>query len=277
VPGGGRDEFGRWAADFNRMADSLQTSIGRLEDAQAQNRRFVADVAHELRTPLTALRGYLGLVRRASGNGSGSPDDTRLLVLAEEQADRLGRLVDELFDVTRADTGRLVVSPEPVSLRQIVDSTVEIARSLTSQQIEVAGVDEALVEIDGPRIQQVLLNLLTNAQRHAPSSPSVNLRVERQRRWLIIEVEDLGPGMPDEIREALFSRFHVDPASPGRGLGLGLYISRQIVNAHGGSIVCDSAPGEGTTFTIRLPLSARGTRRAASGPQPDAATVGAHG
>jgi two-component system CheB/CheR fusion protein len=250
--------------------DTTDLSLRRLQE------EFVAIVAHELRTPLTALRGYIQLLRRtvarseandldgmtgsdvtdgadaASAGASGRSQ--RLLGLAEEQAERLARLVEELFDVTRADTGRLVVSPEPVPLRSIIETTVEIAQSLSDQRIEVEGVDDSLVEVDGPRIQQVLLNLLTNAQRHAASSETVTVRARRLRRWLSIEVEDHGPGMSDELRESLFSRFHVDPSSPGRGLGLGLYISRQIAAAHGGTIEVDSAPGEGTTFTIRLPL-----------------------
>jgi signal transduction histidine kinase len=236
--------------------DTTDLSLRRLQE------EFVATVAHELRTPLTALRGYLGLLRRSGSPaaGSGNDGEPRLLHLAEEQAERLGRLVDELFDVTRANTGRLDVHPEPVSLRAVVVSTVEIAQSLSPQRIEVDGLDESdvEVEVDAQRMQQVLLNILVNAQRHAASAPTVALRVRRQRRHLIIEIEDHGPGMRDEIRERLFSRFHVDPSSPGRGLGLGLYISGQIVKAHGGTIEADSAPGEGTTFTIRLPLSASG-------------------
>jgi two-component system CheB/CheR fusion protein len=230
------------------LHDTTDLSLRRLQED------FVAIVAHELRTPLTALRGYVGLMRRQSGHGTDMND--RLLALTEEQAERLTHLVEELFDVTRAETGRLQVSRQPTSLREVVESTVEIAQSLSDQQIKVEAFDDSLVEIDGPRMQQVLLNILTNAQRHAETSPTVSLRIRRQRRWLVMEVEDHGPGMSDRVRESLFSRFHVDPSSPGHGLGLGLYISRQIVLAHGGTIEADSAPGEGTTFTIRLPISA---------------------
>jgi two-component system, chemotaxis family, CheB/CheR fusion protein len=228
--------------------DTTDLSLRRLQE------EFVAIVAHELRTPLTALRGYLQLL----GRRAVADEELRLVPLAAAQAERLARLLEELFDVTRADTGRLDIQPRPASLRKLVEETVEIAQSLTDQEIRVEGFDDrTIVNVDPARIQQVLLNILTNAERHAASSPTVTVQARRLRRWLSIEVEDHGPGMTDEVRESLFSRFHSGNVAGG-GLGLGLYISRQIVRGHGGTIEADSVPGEGTTFTIRLPLARPG-------------------
>jgi signal transduction histidine kinase len=108
---------------------------------------------------------------------------------------------------------------------------------------------------DRARIQQVLLNLLTNALIHAADSPDVVIRLRRLRRRAEIEIEDHGPGIAAELQDRLFSRFERGGGSEHRGLGLGLYISREIVSAHGGTIEVDSQTGDGTTFTIRLPLA----------------------
>jgi two-component system CheB/CheR fusion protein len=232
--------------------DTTDLSLRRLQE------EFVAVVAHELRTPLTALRGYLQMLNRQVVGEV----DPRLAPRALEQAERLQRLVEELFDVTRADTGRLVVEPRPVRLDDILDQTVEIAQSLAGdQRIEVDRADgDVLVNADPGRLQQVLLNVLTNAIVHASESPDVLVRVRRVRKRAEIEIEDHGPGIAEADRAHLFSRFQQGQAARSRdaGLGLGLYVSRQIVLAHGGTIDVDSEPGEGTTFTIRLPLAGDG-------------------
>ncbi|HEY0443421.1 MAG TPA: CheR family methyltransferase [Candidatus Limnocylindrales bacterium] len=232
--------------------DTTDLSLRRLQE------EFVAVVAHELRTPLTALRGYLQMLNREVAGDV----DQRLAPRALEQAERLQRLVEELFDVTRADTGRLVVEPRPVRLDDILDQTVEIAQSLADgQRIEVErAAGDVLVNADPGRLQQVLLNVLTNAIVHASESPDILVRVRRVRKRAEIEIEDHGPGIAEADRAHLFSRFQQGQAARSRdsGLGLGLYVSRQIVLAHGGTIDVDSEPGEGTTFTIRLPLAGDG-------------------
>jgi signal transduction histidine kinase len=227
--------------------DTTDISLRRLQE------EFVGVVAHELRTPLTALRGYLQMLQRRGRDTGPRP----ILPLAIEQADRLQRLVEELFDVTRVERGGLTIHPEPVGIGRLIDETVEIASGISERhrfRVERPEAD-ILVPADPARIQQALLNLLMNAIVHAPDAPDVDVRVRRLRRRAEIEIEDHGPGIPPGLMGRLFSRFEQGPSTTGRrGLGLGLFIAREIVLAHGGTIDVDSAVGEGTTFTVRLPL-----------------------
>ncbi|HKG56348.1 MAG TPA: CheR family methyltransferase [Candidatus Limnocylindrales bacterium] len=235
--------------------DTTDISLRRLQE------EFVGIVAHELRTPLTALRGYLQMLNRQAA----PPSERPMLPLAIEQADRLHHLVDELFDVTLAGRGGLTVRPAPVPLADIIHDTVEIAQGLSDEQtIKVEELDRNIVVLaDRSRLQQVFLNLLSNALVHAADSPDVIVRVRRLRRRAEIEIEDHGPGIPPDLQTKLFRRFERTPGAR-RGLGLGLYISREIVAAHGGTIDVDSEPGEGTIFTLRLPLAPGGSRKAAA-------------
>jgi signal transduction histidine kinase len=229
------------------------TSDVRLRGLQEE---FVGMVAHELRTPLTALRGYLQMLNRQPSGPGGA--DRHMLQLAIDQADRLHQLVDELFDVTVAGRGGLAVEPALVTLGPLVRETVEVAKGVADgHEFRIEEPDgDLLVLADTARLQQVLLNLLTNAVIHAPDSPDVVIRLRRLHRRAEIEVEDHGPGIPPDVQARLFGRFERGGAQ-GRGLGLGLYISREILTAQGGTIEVDSQPGEGTTFTISLPLAAR--------------------
>jgi len=232
----------------------VETTDARLRRLQEE---FVGIVAHELRTPLTALVGYLQMLQRsAPRDGEG-----RVLALAVEQADRLRVMVDELFDVTRVERGRLSLEPGPVHLAELVDETVAIVARATDRhrfRIEVGDSDaaELVVPVDRQRIQQALVNLLMNAIVHAPASPEIVVGLRSTGGAAEVRVEDQGPGMSPEIRESLFIPPVRGGVRAGRaGLGLGLFITRQIVRAHGGTIEVDSAVGRGTSFTIRLPLT----------------------
>jgi two-component system CheB/CheR fusion protein len=232
-----------------QVNDTTDVSLRRFQD------EFVGILAHELRTPLTALRGYLQMLNR---NPSEPDADGRpMLRLAIDQADRLNRLIDELFDVTLAGRGALAVEPALVALGPLVRETVEVARGLGGgRQLRIEEPEgDLLVLADRARLQQVLLNLLTNALIHAAGSPDVVIRLRRLRGRAEIEVEDHGPGIPPDVQARLFGRFERGGGVQRRGLGLGLYISREIVTAHGGTIEVHSQPGDGTTFTIRLPLA----------------------
>ncbi len=230
------------------VRDTTDISLRRLQE------EFVGIVAHELRTPLTALHGYLQLLQRRPSR------DRDILERAVQQADRLQRMVEELFDVTRVERGRLSITPTPVAIGEVIDQAVDIARRVDGgdRRILVEKEDEDVVlDADGGRIQQVLLNLLLNAFVHAPQSPEIHVRLRKRGRRVEIDVEDRGPGIAPELQASLFSAFEQGSRAAGRfGLGLGLYIAREIVVAHGGTIEVDSAPGAGTTFTVRLPVEA---------------------
>jgi two-component system CheB/CheR fusion protein len=224
-----------------------------------QQEQFLAVAAHELRTPLAVLSGRLQLLlRRLSGNEI----DERLkehAVLALEQARRLEVDVNELLDAARMQFGQLVLEREPIELGAVIHESVTMAEPLTTgQEISMDGAGTPLI-VDGDRrrLQRVLLNLLTNAITHASETERIDVRLARAGNEAVIEVRDTGPGIPEDALDRIFSRFArgVAGRSESGGLGLGLFIAREIVTAHGGAIEAESSPGEGTTMRVRLPLA----------------------
>lgn len=170
-------------------------------------------------------------------------------------------LVNDLLDVSRLRSGHFSLQLAPVDLAPLIANTIELAQFLTETQTVRFETDDQhmMVEGDEQRLQQVLLNLLTNAYRYAPDSANIDVRLRREdARWARIAVQDYGPGIPGADQEDLFARFYQTnerSTDERRGLGLGLFIAKQIVEAHGGTIAVASSPGQGATFTIRLPLT----------------------
>jgi PAS domain S-box-containing protein len=221
---------------------------------------FLTWAGHELRTPLTTLQGYLQLAERRLDAHS----DERLrryLGLALDETRRQGTLVAELVDASRLQSGRLDLQIAPVDLAALVAHTVELAQVLTQNQTLALDIEDEPVMVagDAGRLEQVLFNLLTNGITHAAETERIDIRLRRDGDAAELAVQDQGPGIPAEALETIFTRFaQVDPMQrPGRaGLGLGLFITREIVTAHGGTIAAHSAAGDGATFTVRLPLLA---------------------
>ena len=221
---------------------------------------FLTWASHELRTPLAALQGYLQLAERRLDAGA----DERLrryLDLAIAETRRQASLVAELLDATRLHSGRLELEVAPLDLTALAMHTVELAEVLAQGQTLVVETesDALMVTGDASRLEQVVMNLLTNAITHAPGAGRIDIHLRHDGDMAELVVRDTGPGIPVDALETIFERFaQVEPLQrPGRaGLGLGLYIAREIVEAHGGAITAHSAPGEGATFTVRLPLLA---------------------
>jgi two-component system, OmpR family, sensor kinase len=243
------DEIGRLALTFNQM-------LARLQQAFATQRQFLADASHELRSPLTAIRANVETLRRG-GELQGTEQDETLRVV-EREVDRMGRLVDDLLSLARADAGQ-----EPVLQRLSLDALLlEVyhqQRPLAGRVRLVLGEFEP-VEIDGDpdRLKQLLLNLVDNAFRHTPEGGTVTLDLIHREREAVIRVRDTGAGISPEHLPHIFERFYRIDSARSRemgGTGLGLAISREIVEAHGGRIAVESAPNEGTTFTVALPAS----------------------
>ncbi len=252
-------ELGQLADAFNEMAEHLE----RLEK---QRRAMVSDVSHELRTPLSNLRGWL----EAAQDGVADLDRERMGMLVGETL-LLQDIVDDLQDLALADAGKLRLSPEPVDAGALVEQVVD------SQRLRAAGAglrlvaeagDEAgheagheagsvVVVADRTRLVQVVGNLLGNALRHTPAPGTVTVRARRSGGEAVVEVADTGVGIPAEDLPHVFDRFWRADKSRNRrtgGSGLGLAIVRNLVELHGGSVAVESVVGEGTTFTVRLPL-----------------------
>jgi signal transduction histidine kinase len=247
-----RDEVGQLAAAFNRMA-------GEMEGLERLRRDLVANVSHELKTPISALRAHMENLL----DGVEEPNP-KLLEVMLQQADRLTRLVDQLLDLSRMESGDLALSLEPVQLGRLVDrvlSEVSVARPERARTLAVRNdvpADLPPVEADQERIHQVLFNLLDNAFRFTPDGGSVRVRAALANGWCEVSVEDTGPGIPREHLPLVFERFYrVDPSRSREdgGTGIGLAIARSIVEAHGGKIWAESAGGGGSTFRFVLPTA----------------------
>ncbi|WP_437604598.1 HAMP domain-containing sensor histidine kinase [Sorangium sp. So ce834] len=220
----------------------------------------MAMASHELRTPLVPLRGYLDMLSTLLP-ADGDPRLARFASLARAQSERLERLVEDLVSATRIQTGKFELKLSAVELAPLVSHVAESAQTLgpaPKVHLELpAAAEPMVVNGDAARLEQVLMNLISNAFRHANGSPKIDVRLRHAGSTAELDVEDYGPGIPAADVAHVFSSFYqVDrpkDTSSG-GMGLGLFICKEIVRAHGGQIFVRSAEGKGATFTIRLPL-----------------------
>jgi PAS domain S-box-containing protein len=232
---------------------------GEMKGAVAARDEFVAIATHELRTPLSALQLQLASLQRVMERDPAmSPERLKQgLASARRQAERLGHLVTHLFDVTRISTGRLQLEHEEVDLSALTHRLVaRMEEALAAAGCAAAVLADVPVRarVDKLRVEQVLMNLLTNAMKYAPGQP-LELSVEAGDGTAVIAVRDWGPGVPREEQARIFERFERATGEHARAsLGLGLYISRQIARAHGGELtVEDPLEGSGARFVLRLP------------------------
>jgi two-component system OmpR family sensor kinase len=247
------DEIGHLARSFNQM-------VAQLENAFKRQKQFVADVSHELRTPLAALSGSLEML--LIGADRGDSEATRRLargMYAEVQ--RMHRLVEDLLVLTRLDEGRMVLREDTINVGTVIDKVCDQAQQLArGQEIrrEIAP-DIPPVRADADRLQQVLLNVMDNALKFTSADGCVELSAYREGQTAaIIEIRDNGKGIPLEALPHIFDRFYRADRARSRlpqsvsGNGLGLAIAKELIEAQGGTISISSAPGQGTTVTIRL-------------------------
>ncbi|MFN8597104.1 MAG: ATP-binding protein [Anaerolineae bacterium] len=256
------DEVGRLAETFNFMLD-------RLEGLFKSQQRFIADISHELRTPLTTIRGNVDLLKRMGGADPASLDAIR------GESDRMIRLVGDLLLLAQADAG-LPMRQDAIELDRLAGEVVRqlqvIAGSVTVAMRKDA-TEPVVVSGDADRLRQLLLNLTDNAIKYTPSGGQVTVTVTRDEEWSRVDVSDTGPGIPAEhLRPGasgvplIFERFYRVEKSrsrlaangsasrPGSGTGLGLSIAYWIAQSHNGRIDVRSESGQGTTFTVWLPL-----------------------
>ena len=252
LPGPGLGhEFDQLAETFNQLAD-------RLDSVETTRRRMLSDLAHEMRTPLATLDAHL----EALEDGIRVPDAETLAVLRSSTA-RLGRLAEDMGAVSRAEEGRLSVTPVPTDTRTLVDAAVRVAadRYAAKGVALVEDVEQpAAVTVDPDRIGQVLGNLLDNALRHTPAGGTVTVATTAVDGEAGITVTDTGVGIAAEHLSHLFDRFYrADPARRRQegGSGIGLTIARALVEAHGGTLTASSGgAGTGARFTVHLPTAA---------------------
>jgi signal transduction histidine kinase len=249
VDTGRNDEVGELVLAFNQ-------TLVRLERLFNSQRRFLADVSHELRTPLTVIKGNVGLMRMMN------EVDAESLNSIEAEVDRLTRLVGDLLLMAQAETGRMPLMFEPVEIDDLVFEVFEQMKMLSGgkHDIRIKSIEPAIVNGDRDRLKQVLLNIGSNAVKFTPEGEQIWFNLAVSGNWIQIEVVDRGPGISKEEIQHLFERFYRGDKSRSRtqkdvGFGLGLPIAYWIVRNHGGRIDVDSKAGDGTVFTVWLPIS----------------------
>ncbi len=262
VPVSGPTEVRHLARDFNRMAHQVQAS----RDAQ---RDFVANVSHELKTPLTSIQGYSQAILDGTAADTEAVQNSAKVI--HDEAERMGRMVTELLDLARIESGQVAMRQDPVDLRSLLENVVDRFRLRAEEagialRAQIADLPPVLG--DGDRLAQVFTNLVDNALKHTPSGGTVMVTAQLltpsgvrrlKKAWpraVEVAVSDSGEGIPPEDLSRVFERFYqVDKSRRRTGsVGLGLAISREIVEAHGGSIKAESIVALGTRFTVVLPL-----------------------
>jgi heavy metal sensor kinase len=243
--------------ELDRVAGAFNETLGRLEHAVGEMRQFSAALAHELRTPLAALRGEIELTLRAPG---ASPEQQQAFASQMEEIDRLTRLIDHILTLARAEAGQIRLTSLPVDLGDLVASLVsqlEPIAEARSIAIACERADAVVVQGDPGWLQRLLLNLLDNALKFTTDHGRVAVRVTRDGETARVEVQDSGAGLSPADASRVFERFfRADPARSSRtqGAGLGLSLVQWIAAQHHGTVTVQSRLGEGSTFTVTLPL-----------------------
>jgi two-component system sensor histidine kinase MtrB len=250
VPETSRDEFGVWARRFNAMAETLEHNITRLREAEAQNRRFVADVAHELRTPLAALVAEASILR---DHLDALPAESRRAgELLVSDVGRLRALVDDLMEISRFDAGAEETATEPIDLVALVRTVVARRHPGATLHLPDAPV---VVDTDARRLERIIDNVLDNALEHAPGAP-VDVTVRADAVAATIVVDDAGPGVDPERIGRIFERFYkADPSRHGGSSGLGLAIAAEHAALVGGELRAANRAAGGLTIELRLPVT----------------------
>lgn len=262
VPATGPAEVRDLATNFNRMTEEVQRS-------QATLRQFLANISHELKTPLTSIRGFSEAVL------DGTIDDPegvrRSARIIRDESERVLRLVEELLDLSRIESGQVTMRQEPLDLAELFEHVAEVFALRSEERgvrLVIDAQHERLVRGDVDRLEQVMNNLLDNAFRHTPRGGLIRISSRDIADDAVqVSVSDTGWGIPAEEVPYLFERFYRARstfAEDGRGHGLGLAICREIVRAHGGDIWATSEEGRGTTFVFTLPSAGRAARTSAA-------------
>jgi heavy metal sensor kinase len=244
--------------ELDRLIDTFNRMIGRLEDSFQQMRQFTADVSHELRTPITAVRGQLEV---ALMTARGEEQLREAILTALDEAERLSNFVKAMLQLSQAESGQLVLRKAPQDLCLVIRNILDqfhVSAEEAGLRLAADLPAECIAEIDRIQFERLLSNLLSNAVKYTPAGGTVLVELRANPHRVEIAVEDTGRGIPSEHLPHIFDRFFrvpsVDPSS-SRGLGLGLSFVAWIARAHGGRVDVTSTQGKGSRFLVTLPLT----------------------
>jgi PAS domain S-box-containing protein len=241
-------------------AVAVASDISKVYELERQKDEFLSIASHELRTPLTSLKALTQLTKRQLERAE--VPMAGHLARMERSLVRMQQLIDDLLDVSRIQAGKLAIRPEPCQLQALCQQVVEELGATTARELLFDAPEQPIeVEVDVDRISQVLTNLLSNALKYSPPEYPVTLTLRQEGDKALFAVRDEGSGIPAEELPHIFDRFYRVPGVEVKsgstvGLGLGLYICREIVERHGGHIWAESTPGLGSTFSVSLPMAA---------------------
>ena len=244
-----------------RLYEQEAEMVQQLRNLDQAKSDFVSSVSHELRTPLTSIRGYVEMLIDGDA-GELDAEQQQMLGVVERNADRLLALIEDLLTLSRIESGSFRVAPAPDRLGEITEGLLaEMVAQPSAQGVQLVGeIESDLPPVlgDAGQLERVLMNLLSNAIKFSPDGGRVVVRASVDGDEVVLEVSDEGMGIPMDEQEKLFSRFFRSSAAQERaiqGTGLGLVIVKSIVENHHGRIDVRSLPGDGTTFTVRLPTA----------------------
>ncbi len=242
-----------------RQIDELRRRADHVAELEGMKREFLLLASHELRSPLAVARGYAAMLR----DGSLGPPPERFrpaIGIMEAKLSEISALVDDMLETARLETGNLQLAAKAVDLREVLRTAVEQVRPQVGEKhqlcIEVPG-RPVVVRGDGERLRRIAVNLLDNAVKYSPKGGEVECAVDADERHAALRVRDHGIGIADDARARMFTRFGrivTEETSSIPGTGLGLYLCRELARAHGGDITVESREGEGSTFTVTLPI-----------------------
>jgi len=260
------DEIGILAKTFNDMAKQIETSLEELKKAEKLRREFVANVSHELRTPLTSIRSYAETIADDQAIPQETEEDFLRVIINE--SDRMTKIVQDLLELSRFDSGSTEMTVDEFSLeRSLRDVYAAIALEAKKRNHDLnIELEWRLPKITGDRarIEQVLMNIISNALKYTPDGGRINIYSGSFDGNVWVRIEDNGIGIPKDDLERVYDRFYRVEKARSReagGTGLGLSIAKEIITKHGGEISIDSTPGEGTTVTVTLPIKGKGAKR----------------
>lgn len=259
IPVESEDEIGILSQTFNNMASQIETMLAELKKSETIRREFVANVSHELRTPLTGIRTY---TETLADNPDLSPEQTQeFLQVILRESDRMSKIVLDLLELSRFDSGNSRLLIERFSLEQSVREVYRVIALEAQHHRQNINLELEwklpMIMGDKMRIEQVLMNIVSNAVKYTPDGGDIDISGGRTGEYVWVRVQDTGIGIPESDLPRVFDRFYrVDKARSRErgGTGLGLSIAHDIVSLHGGEITVESAQGEGTTMTVFLPI-----------------------
>ena len=245
--------------EVQQLSNAMNDMSRKVENSLKSQRDFVANVSHEFKTPLTSIQGFSQAIYDETVNKPRDIKHAAEVILNE--TDRLNILVNDLLTLAKLDAGTMAMSMEEIEINQLIKSLIEdFHYEVEKTGIKIKGIYTKPIHLqaDGARLAQVFLNLIDNAIKFSPAGSEVVVTVSREDGYALVAVKDHGAGISEEETKRIFERFYqVDKARSGgaaHGVGLGLAIAQQIVQAHGGKISVTSQLGEGSTFMVKLPI-----------------------